>query len=170
MTKHILLRTSFALLLAATAACGASEEQPESAAKPVEASPAPAAEPAIPAPATDEAPAPAALAVTVVEMTNTGSGPSQAPATIKAMPAGEKTDVLIENLSHYCEPAPSFTAAVEGDVLKLTLAQPQQPVSKCFGPFTGKLNLDVSTANLAWVVVVDHEGKERLKGEAYRVK
>lgn len=170
MTKHTLLRSSFALLLAATVACGASESAPETAAKPVEATELAPAEPVEAAPPVEETSAepaatPAELAVEVVEMKNTGSGPSQTPATVKAMPVGEKTEIHIENLSHYCEPAPSFTAAVEGDVLKLTLASPEQPVSRCFGPFTGKISVDVSTANVGSVVIVDAEGKELVKGE-----
>jgi hypothetical protein len=141
------------LLLASlfAAACGGSDSPATEETKPSTTEPAPAAEAdppatAVPAdPATggtepvaeaapvDPAAPPAAITVAVQNLNRGPSGPSK-PLALTATSGTNQITVHFDNLVTYCAPEPSFTAAVEGEVLTLTLVKPN-PVSRCFAPF-----------------------------------
>jgi hypothetical protein len=69
--------------------------------------------------------------------------------------------VKIENFSYYCEPAPSFTASVDGRTLVLTLNK-ATAVARCMGLHDMKLafaGLDMK-AGFDNVNIVGEDGKE----------
>ena len=172
-------RSLFAsLALSLAAACGGAdsptETTPAPAEEPIEATPEAAAEqPATPvadesagaAPAAGESggPAPVAAEITVAvqNLSKGQSGPGKKPAVATATSGTNQITVHLESFTHYCSPAPSFTAAVEGEKLVVTVAKPASAVSRCVAPHT--LDAVVSLPgrnNVRSVVVVDASGKE----------
>jgi len=160
----------FALSLAA--ACGGADAPAETATTPTAEQPAadPAAEPAATpvaegqegaaAAATEPAPA-AAITVAVQNVAKGQSGPSKKPAQVTATPGTNQITVHLESFTHYCSPEPSFSAAVEGEKLVVTVAKPTSAVSRCVSPYS--LDAVVSLPgrnNVRTVSVVSDTGKE----------
>jgi hypothetical protein len=144
-----------ALTLALAAGCGGADS-------PTDTTPAPAEEPIA---QEQEAPAdpaaPAEITVAVQNLTKGTSGPSKQPLAVTATSGTNQITVHLENFTHYCSPEPSFTAAVDGESLKLTVAKPATAVSRCFAPHT--LDAVVSLPgrnNVRKVVVVGDSGVE----------
>ena len=156
----------FALSLAA--ACGGADAPAETATTPTAEQPAadPAATPVAEgqegaaAAATEPAPA-AAITVAVQNVAKGQSGPSKKPAQVTATPGTNQITVHLESFTHYCSPEPSFSAAVEGEKLVVTVAKPTSAVSRCVSPYS--LDAVVSLPgrnNVRTVSVVSDTGKE----------
>ena len=106
----------------------------------------------------------AGFPVTVVQQTRGPSGPARHPASITAKPGLNSVEIDVLDLATYCEPAPSFTSAVQGDTLRVTLSKPTGPVSKCFAPYALTLKVDLpGRNNVRQVVLVRHDGTEIAK-------
>ncbi|HEY8144238.1 MAG TPA: hypothetical protein VIG06_16240 [Kofleriaceae bacterium] len=162
------------LALSIAAACGGADsptdtttpapsEEPvteapaEPAATPVAADPAAAPTEATP---TDPAAAPAAITVAVQNLAKGQSGAGKKLA-VTATSGTNQITVHLAGLTHYCSPAPTFTAAVEGEKLVLAVAKPDGAISRCFAPHD--LDAVVSLPgrnNVRSVVVVGDAGKE----------
>jgi hypothetical protein len=156
------------LALAMATACGASEDtskstadnaQPVEAAKPAETEQPPAA------PIDEAEAAPAALSLEVASLTGgKASGPVD-PATLSAAVRPDALSVKFENLAHYCDPKPSFTAVLEGATLKISVTKPEGPVTRCFGPYAGELTIShPKQGEIKEVVIVSHDGNEIARG------
>ena len=160
------------LALALAAACGGADAPAETSTTPTAEQPAadPAAEPAATpgaegqeasaAAPTDPAPV-AAIAVAVQNLSKGQSGPSKKPVQLTATPGTNQITVHLESFTHYCSPEPSFSAAVEGDKLVVTVAKPASAVSRCVSPFS--LDAVVSLPgrnNVRTVSLVSDAGKE----------
>ena len=173
------LYASLALLVAA---CGGADAPAESTTTPAaEEQPAaadPAEQPAAPvageagaaapvegqagaaAPVDPAAPA-AAITVAVQNLAKGQSGPGKKPVAVSATSGTNQITVHLESFTHYCSPEPSFTAAVEGEKLVLTVVKPAGGVSRCVAPHS--LDAVVSLPgrnNVRSVVVIDVGGKE----------
>jgi hypothetical protein len=165
----LLASLAFSLAAACGGADAPTETAPAAAAEPIEATPPAAAadETATPvagesaAAPVDPAAAPTAITVAVQNLTKGQSGPSKKPAAATATSGTNQITVHLESFTHYCEPAPTFTAAVEGEKLVVTVAKPASAVSRCVAPHS--LDAVVSLPgrnNVRTVVVVDVSGKE----------
>lgn len=138
---------------------------------PVETEPAgaDAAAPAVPAAAAPEvapvgeAPAPPAALVVVPDSTRQLAEGPPTPGSSTSVHATAKTnrlDIVIDNIVSYCEPAPWFTAAANGDALELRLVRPEDGVSRCFGTHHVEVHIDLPGRNgLQKIVLQDHDGK-----------
>jgi len=166
----LLASLAFSLAAACGGADAPAETTPAAAPEPIEATPPAAAadEPATPvagesaaAAPVDPAAAPAAITVAVQNLTKGQSGPSKKPAAATATSGTNQITVHLESFTHYCSPEPTFTAAVEGEKLVVTVAKPASAVSRCVAPHS--LDAVVSLPgrnNVRTVVVVDASGKE----------
>jgi hypothetical protein len=163
---------SLLLCLAVASACGGADTPSDTTPPPAEEAAAPAAEETAPAatepPTTDPAAAPATtdpaatggITVAVQNLVKGQSGASKKLA-VKATSSTNQITVHLEGLTHYCSPEPSFTAAVEGEKLVLTVAKPAGAVSRCFAPHD--LDAVVSLPgrnNVRTVSVLGDGGKE----------
>ena len=102
--------------------------------------------------------------VTIVQQTRGPSGPARHPASLTAKPGLNSIEIDVLDLATYCEPAPSFTSAVQGDTLRVTLSKPAGPVSKCFAPYALTLKVDLpGRNNVRQVVLVREDGTEIAK-------
>ncbi len=166
------IRSLLALFaLSFAAACGGADSATDTT------TPAPAEEPVTEAPAepaatpvagdetnaasADPAGAQAAITVAVQNLSKGQSGPSAKPAAVTATSGTNQITVHLESFTHYCSPEPSFTAAVDGEKLVLTVAKPAGAVSRCVAPHT--LDAVVSLPgrnNVRSVVLVGDAGKE----------
>jgi hypothetical protein len=158
------------------AACGAQDpavEQPTPAAEPAAEAVAPeqaaaAAAPAEPAqpveatPAEPVAPAdPVALTVAVEGMTKGQSGPGKQPLAVTAAAETNAIVVSLANYSHYCAPAPSFTATVKAESLEIAAVKPTGSISRCFAPHAMKLRVELPGRNaIRSVVLLGADGKQ----------
>jgi len=89
------------------------------------------------------------------------SGPSTEPTSLRATPALNAIELKVADLVTYCDPPPSFTAAVKGESLVVTLARPAGAVSRCFAPH--ELALEVALPgrnNVRKVVLAGSDGAE----------
>lgn len=149
-----------ALALSLVGACGGADAPADTPADTT----APAAEPAETARPDAEQPAeaaPASITVVVQNLSKGQSGPGVKPVLVTATSGTNQITVHLERFSHYCSPAPSFTAAVEGDKLVVTVAKPASAVSRCVSPHD--LDAVVSLPgrnNVRTVALVDISGKE----------
>jgi hypothetical protein len=171
------LLASLALSLAA--ACGGADSPtdttPAPAEEPVEATPAADDQPATPVADESGGAAPAAgesggaapvdpatpISVAVQNLSKGQSGPGKKPAVATATSGTNQITVHLESFTHYCSPAPTFTAAVEGEKLVVTVSKPASAVSRCVAPHS--LDAVVSLPgrnNVRSVSVVDASGKE----------
>ncbi len=163
------------LAFSLAAACGGADTPSDTtppAEEPVAAAEPAAAEPTATPVAGDEgaaaaaAPAegaPAATAAITVAVQNLAKGQSGAAKklAVTATSGLNQITVHLDGFTHYCSPAPSFTAAVEGEKLVVTVAKPAGAVSRCFAPHS--LDAVVSLPgrnNVRSVSVVSDAGKE----------
>ena len=114
---------------------------------------------------TDEAPAEtteaAALSVTRI------SGSDSAPATAYENPApsvtlsmdGDAIQASVANFVFYCEPPPTFSVRMEGEVVVLQAETPEGDVTRCVGPHYAVLRIEGAPAG-ATVSLRNTSGEE----------
>lgn len=163
------------------AACGSQEpavEQPTPAAEemtaPTAETPAPQPEataaetpaPAEAAPAEAAAPVaatagPATFSVAVEGLTKGQSGPSKDKLQVTAATETNAIVVSLANYSHYCSPAPTFTATAKAESLEIAAVKPASSVSRCFAPHAMKLRVELPGRNdIRTVVLLGADGKQ----------
>lgn len=141
-------------------------EETEAAADPAEAEQPTAEEAEAPADVdaeseTSAAEAPAAFTVSVVKHEKGAEGPPKGPVNVSATPGTNQVTVELGNFAHTCEPAPTFTAAAEGEQLVLQIVKPAaSATSKCVSAHSVTVSIALpGRNNLRKVVVKGQRGK-----------
>ena len=135
--------------------------QPEAAATPAEATPPAEGAPAVAPPAEVEPAAPAALSVAVEGLTKGQSGPPSDKLQVTAAAETNAIVVSLANYSHYCSPAPTFTATAKTDSLEIAAVKPTGSISRCFAPHAMKLRVELpGRNNIRTVVLLAADGKQ----------
>lgn len=141
--------------------------------------------PSTPEPTTTEAPATVEAAeieapsvdgetsvYSVESYTSLGSTPPTEPTTLGVMSHMGNIRLILNNLPHYCEPAPEFTVSQEANTLTLTLVQPDA-VSRCFGGHNMELvlpGIDMRDPLINHVVIAAADGTELVTGATVRAR
>lgn len=146
---HLLIAIVACTLLA----CGGSKQVPSQTPR---GEPPTAEEDTAAGPATEEPPAalapndqPPASTVTVTRLSGSATAPTTGgsaaggpPTTVTVSLEGDAILLGLTNFTFYCDPAPTFTARMEGDHVVVQAQPPTTSVSRCVGPHSARLRLD----------------------------